>query len=65
MILREFLEEESGRFWWMRWRGVGYGSLHARHVRSDVSCDTAALLFWRVLPYPFLGTTLHIVGWQA
>ena len=28
---------------------VGYGSLYVRHIRLDLSYDTAALLFWRVL----------------
>ena len=33
----------------MRWKDVGCGSLHVRHIGFDLSYDTAALLFWRVL----------------
>ena len=33
---------------------VGCGSLHARHIGFDLAYDTAAPLFWRVLPFLFL-----------
>ena len=38
------------------WRDVGCcGSLHARRIRFDLTCDTAAaLLFLRVLPFACL-----------
>ena len=38
-------------FWWMRWRDVGCSSLHERHISSNLSDDTAALLFRRVLHF--------------
>ena len=45
------LKEGSGRFWRTRWRDVGCSSLHERHISYDLSYDTAALLFWRVLHF--------------
>ena len=35
----------------MRWTDVGCSSLHDRHISFDLSYDTAALLFWRVLHF--------------
>ena len=67
-LLRGCLVRGVVVFWWMRWRDVGFSSLHERHISLDLSYDTAALLFWRVLHFLlwyFHRTTLHIVGWQA
>ena len=55
-------------FSWMRWRDVGCGSLHVRHIGFDLSYGTDSLLFWRVLHFLFIvffRTTLHLVGWQV
>ena len=41
-------------FWWTRWRDVGCSSIHVRHISFDLSWDTAALLFWRVLHFLLL-----------
>ena len=52
-------------FWWMRWRDVGCGGIVSmyecvRHIVLDLSYDTAALLFWRVLRILFL-TAVYLV----
>ena len=39
---------------WVRWGDVGCGSLYVRHIRFDLSYDTAVLSFWRVLHFLFL-----------
>ena len=67
MLLRGCLRIGVVFVWWMRWRDVSCSSLYERHISFDLSHDTAALLFWKVLQFllVFFKTTLHFVGWQA
>ena len=48
--------EELLFFWWMRWKHIGCGSIHVGHIGFDLSYDSAAFLFWRVLHVLFLST---------
>ena len=50
--------------WWMRWRGVGCGSPHVRHIGFDWSCIVQAEQFFQKIAVHILNCVAVVTSFQ-